>query len=99
MVLALDIDVLADDFFVRFIVDFEHDDIQKSFLQKQPGTQWFATSDVANTRIDNHDVDECILAIQEAIHKLGNKTTSEIYGLAHTTHHPFFTMTTVPLHD
>lgn len=99
MVLAMDLDVLADDYLVRFIVDFEDDDTQKSFVEKQQTHKWFETTNVHNhTRIIGpHDIDHVIIAIEGTIRSLQDKTTSEIYHLAHTTHHPFFTMTTIPL--
>jgi len=99
MGLAMDIDVLADDYLVRFIVEFQDDDIQKIFLEKTHH-KWFETSNVHDkTRIGPHNVDHAILAIEEAIRSLQNKTTSEIFHLANTTHHPFFIMTTIPLDD
>ena len=107
MGLAMDLDVLADDYFIRFKVNFETDEIKKIFMEQSKSSiyEWLEIMDDDDNyypprkRIHLEDVDHCIRTIKNIMESFLHKTTSEIYAMAQSIHHDFLTVIIIPLDD
>lgn len=110
MMFAMDVDVLADDYFIRFMVDFESDEVQNHFFHKfrdssiSTWNEWNkiiynSMFDRTKSKIGIDDVDDCISTINEIIQSFYDKTTSDIYRMVNRIDHAFLTVITLPLDD
>jgi len=109
MGLTIDFDVLADNYFIRFIIVFESDAVQKAFVEQAESSisewSWLVIhendrpgQDVPEKICRVENIEDCVLSIEKTIHSFFYKTTSEIYTMANTLfHHSLFTIETVPM--
>lgn len=102
MMLKMDLDVLADDYYIQIKVDFETDEIKKRFLERiRFKDDWseIMSDDHAFRRkpIGAHDVENCILKIEEIIQSFSGRTTSEIFEIVNKMDLHMLTILTVPI--
>ena len=79
-----DIDVLADDFFIRIVVNLASAPMKERFLCKCPPSfqSWTDYDDIlseAGKQITEDEFDMCISSILGIVEGFGGKTTSEIF--------------------
>lgn len=102
MSIAIDLDVLADDYFIRFIIDFESDAIKQKFCDKIKDSSIHYLEIRDNYELSQkskvNDVDNCIFTLDNMIHSFFHKTTSEIFEMVNMMDHKFVTVMTIPLH-
>jgi len=105
-ILVLDLDVLADDYFIRFQLVFDSEEMKYDFIKKSSSIQeLLVISDHEPNIIGSEyivgleDMDQCILHLESFLRMLYDKSVSEIYEMVHNLEPKFFNIMTLPLDD